>query len=968
MIASVRPLCSIKLTRILFFAYLIGSLILINSTQATASPDPRATWETIETPHFIIHFDSRHYFLATSYARFAEQAYSSTTEILKEAPEKTVVVIDDSTDLANGSATGLPYSMIQAFPVLPTPLDSISDYGNWGLELMTHEYTHILTFEPAHGFARPLRYIFGNILRPNMVLPRWYLEGLAVHVESRFSSHGRLRSRNAMAIPRAMAEGGRLNTEDISRLNEISIPDGVGGLRPYLLGGLLMNEISRTGGEKIINELNVDYSRRMPFFINGPVENRLGLNYAGLLKQTYKNVTERAQAQIGRVNASGEFESEEIDQDGFFNHTPVISPDGRYLVYIERTLSQDDQLQLLERPKGDLPGSFTEGTRKVAATGLMVNRISWLRDSSGFVYDKVDTFDRYYQYIDLYRVELLANGKTKTRQITKGLRAREPVVSPEGKQIVFVQITPGGTRLAQVDLEGANFKMLYEPKELQTRIARPEFLGVDKIIFMEKSHEGVDKLKVLMLAEGGTQEILKDYQPVSFPRVTEKGVVFVSGVTGIDNLYLADPSFRSVRAISNVTTRAMAGDIDARTGELYFSQLSDDGPRIHVAKKAEWSEKTHNPPDIEPLVNYDWPQYEPAPPAEFDAQKKPYSAWPYMVPTYWMPFIYIIPGGTFFSASTSALDPLGFHAYMAEASYDTLSKEPSVGARYVHSQTKIIYTLHAADTQTYVYSGNFVRHDTSLGLTGSFFLPKLKDSWKGALGWSHLQTELNANVESRSGPRAVVTYSDVSQRGMQISPEKGGSAQIAHTRYVPEMGNIDYEVTEFLGSIFFSKWLPERHALAFYLNASVAPRLRNYLLGQTTSAADYGNLLLANDFVMRGYPNGGFIGRNIVNANLEYRFPLVYRYQGFGTAPGFIQRVHTAFFVDAVTLDGRSYDIENEVYRPTKLGRYYMGYGLELRMDLTVLYHIPLRATIGLYNGVDSRAGLGLTPFLGISL
>ncbi len=935
---------------------------------AVAAPDPRATWETIETPHFIIHFDSRHYLLATNYARYAEQAYAATIDILKEAPEKTVLVIDDSTDLSNGSATGLPYPLISAFPVLPTPLDSISDYGNWGLELMTHEFTHILTFEPAHGFARPLRSIFGNILRPNMVLPRWYLEGLAVHVESRFSKHGRLRSRNAMAIPRAMVEGGRLDYEDISRLNEISIPDGVGGLRPYLLGGLLMNEISRTGGEEVINELNLDYSRRMPFFINGPVESRLGLDYAGLLRQTYKNVTERAQAQIARVKASGEFVSEEIEQDGFFNHTPVISPDGRYLVYVERTLSEDDRVQMLARPKQNLNGPFTKGTRRVAATGLMINRVSWLRDSSGFVYDKVDTFDRYYQYIDLYRVEILANGKTKTHKITKGLRAREPVVSPEGKRLAFVQIVPGGTRLAQTNLDGSKFKVLYEPKELQTRVALPEFLSSDKILFMEKNQEGVDSLKVLTLPEGSAQEVLKAYQPLGFPRVTNKGLVFVSGVSGIDNLYLADTSFASVRAISNVTTRAMAGDIDSRTGDLYFARLSDDGPRIHVAKRAVWLEQRHNPPRIEPLVNYDWPQYTPAPPAEFEIHKESYSAWPYMLPTYWMPFIYIIPGGTFFSASTSTVDPLGFHAYLLEASYDTLSNAPSIGGRYINSQTKIVYTLQAADSQTYIYSGNFIRHDTSASLTGSFFLPKLKDNWKGALGWSHLQTELRSRVESRSGPQAAVSFTDVTQRGMQISPERGGSAQLSHTRYLPDLGNIDYEVTEFLGSLFFSKWLPEHHALAFYVSASAAPRLRNFLLAQTTSGADYGNLLLANDFMMRGYPNGAFIGRNIVNANLEYRLPLAYRYQGFGTKPGFIQRVHGAFFVDAVTLDGAWFDLENEVYQPTQLGRYYLGYGLELRMDLTVLYHVPLRATLGLYNGVDSRAGLGVAPFLGISL
>ncbi|NJL26036.1 MAG: hypothetical protein HC902_13300 [Calothrix sp. SM1_5_4] len=100
----------------------------------------------------------------------------------------------DDTDASNGMANFLPFPMIVVYPVLPVPGSSLDEYGDWALEMMIHEYAHILNMYPAHGIYAPFKYIFGGVLRPNAVLPKWYLEGLAVNLESSLSDHGRLRS------------------------------------------------------------------------------------------------------------------------------------------------------------------------------------------------------------------------------------------------------------------------------------------------------------------------------------------------------------------------------------------------------------------------------------------------------------------------------------------------------------------------------------------------------------------------------------------------------------------------------------------------------------------------------------------------------------------------------------------------------------------------------------------------------
>ncbi|MGE3758660.1 MAG: hypothetical protein AB7H97_12935, partial [Pseudobdellovibrionaceae bacterium] len=186
---------------------------------------PEATsWQKISTPHFDIVYDAKHKELAEGYAVRAEKAYELLIPIFREAPAKTTILINDSTDLANGYATRIPYPFIMVYPVLPGPLETISEYGDWALELIIHEYTHILSFEPAHAAYDYLRPVFGTVIAPNMLMPRWWLEGVAVEMETRLSEHGRLRSYYQDAALRAIVLDGKLDAHRVDQINEVGIP------------------------------------------------------------------------------------------------------------------------------------------------------------------------------------------------------------------------------------------------------------------------------------------------------------------------------------------------------------------------------------------------------------------------------------------------------------------------------------------------------------------------------------------------------------------------------------------------------------------------------------------------------------------------------------------------------------------------------------------------------------------------
>jgi hypothetical protein len=946
---------------------LLASLV----SQRTLASDPSTEWKTIETPHFSLIFDSKQQRIAQIYALKAEQAFTAISPTFGVWPEKTVIYLDDSTDLANGSATPWPYPMINAYPVLPLSNEVVGSYGDWGLELLTHEYTHILNFTPANGIMKPLRWVFGSIVAPNVLLPRWYSEGLAVEMETRYSKYGRLRSSGFLSIARAMAAEGRLRDEDIGRINE-SIPDFPGGNRPYLMGALIWDELTRKAGDKIIGDLNTVYSRRIPFFLNGPLEDRLGLQWQDILNDVYDRVEKRTLEQIQAINSAGEMKERLVARDGYYSRSPSISPNGQKLAFISQTVNTDDLVMLVNREGS----TFTDGARaKRLAEGVDVNRVSWFPDSSGFIYDAIDTVNRYYNYSDLYRCEL-KNDRCKIKKLTRGLRAREPVVSPDGRTLVFVQNVTGSTRLVASKADGSSPRVLFEPP-VQTRVSHPTFLSADELVFAQRKADGIETLRYVRLKENAAGdpifsaaplEILSDFAPARLPSMTSKGLTFVSDKSGVSNLYLADSGLKTARALTNTISRVLDATIDEQTGDVLYSRIEATGAALFALSPQDATSLPATPPKIAPLIDTTYPGWS-VPNVKPEMRVEDYHPSKWLLPRYWFPYTYLLPGGIYAQASTSGEDPLGRHAYSLTGAYDSLSNKPSVFASYLNATTPVTLLFVGQDVTEYLYSSGLERKTTAGAASGSFFLPGLSNNWRGTLGWEYLQTDALNVLTVRNGADVGLAYKNYSQRGYQISPETGGSASVLHRHYFESLGNIGYDETDVSLSKYLNWLLPEHHVAAFFGNFAWAPALNRTILGRSTVGGNYQNGLIQNAFVMRGYQTGVFLGKDMLTGTFEYRFPLMYSYRGFGTAPLFFRRLHASVFLDAITLDGVSYRSDLNAYQRETFGTFHAGTGIELKADTTMFYFLPVQFILGAYYGLDRTLNPnGVFPFIGLGI
>lgn len=939
--------------------------------------NPAIHWRVLKTAHFEIIYDREYRATAEAYAQFAEVTYSTLEPYFKEMPRRTLVVISDHSDSANGFATFLPYPLIHIYPVLPNALDSISHYGNWGFELFLHEYAHILNFKPAHGIYTPFKYIFGTVVRPNALLPRWWLEGLAVDMESRFSRFGRLKSPSTSAALRALALDRKWSS--IDQINESDIPSYPFGSRPYLFGSLLLHESIHRAEPGFVERINQRYSRRLPFLLNAPLRNEVGLSYSELLNEILSNLEAKALKQKTIIESNGKEDLHSMNFSGFGHISPSISPNGRYLVFASYEMYRGGDIKVVDRGE-QKDKSFSEFKPQTLMRGRGFLRISWIPDSSGFIYDRIETHNRYHHFRDLYHFDLSSK---KSTRLTSGLRAFEPSVSPDGQKVAFVRQTQGFTELGILHLSTGEHEILLKPP-FQTRISNPEFINNEELVFSGRSQSGAERLYRFHIASQSTQRILSSFKNLNFPKNTPQGLLFSSTDSGAANIFLSNKDFSSARPITNTLTEVLQADYDPFTKELISSRLTSEGRKLHMSRQVRFTQL----PQIELLQAQYWPQSSSPLPSDvatslidsthqentttkevYSVANRSYQPIRYLLPRYWIPFIYPVDGGFIFQGTTGSSDPLGKNVYLLDASYDNLTEKLSYGVAYTNHSTPVGLGASHVEINEYLGASSLTLTQRFSRLSSDFFLPGFSNSYSGHLSWSFLETQNTSQTLKRTGPSAQLSYNSLRASHHNENNEWAGHHQILmhYTHYIQEKEFISYDRYGLNLHHRLTQFLPSRHAFSTSLKGTFAPNLpisSVISLGDKTIGANYLVSLLNSSFLMRGYPSAAFVGRSIINTNIEYSFPLFDIYRGRGLFPFFARHLETSIFVDGVAVDGAY--AHPRGYIRSQFKDQFWSSGIDFKLHSTLAYHLPLAINLGLYYGFDSKAQGGFMPFLGI--
>jgi hypothetical protein len=177
-------------------------------------------------------------------ARLAERR-DEVEALLGHRVRRPVLVLEDYGSLANGYADPVFRSI--HLGLSPPAGGPLSAAGSWYALVGVHEYAHLLQLTRRGGFPGLLAGLFGNYMNPNLLVPLFWVEGVAVYSESAFDPvSGRLNGGTYDAWLAA-----RVREESFPTLAEATFQPAAfpGGEAAYLFGGEFVRYLAESYGE-----------------------------------------------------------------------------------------------------------------------------------------------------------------------------------------------------------------------------------------------------------------------------------------------------------------------------------------------------------------------------------------------------------------------------------------------------------------------------------------------------------------------------------------------------------------------------------------------------------------------------------------------------------------------------------------------------------------------------------------------
>jgi hypothetical protein len=952
----------------------IAILLLVGIFQnSQAQVRPSIEWKKIVTPHFEILFDASHPLTAQHYANRLEIAYAQLKPSFSMAPQHWVVVLNDRTDLTNGYVTAIPYGIMMLYPAPPESTGTLSEYDDWEQNLVTHELTHAFSMNNVMEPFRTLRSIFGTIVTPNMFLPRWWLEGVAVYTETRLSQKGRLRSAYQDASIRAWVIDEKWLSVNFPEINEVSLSTWPYGARPYIFGSLMWAEMIAQKGDQTIKDLHDKYGGRIPFVINTPFEHYFQKDHEQMFDAVKNKMQMRVQKQIEELSKVPPSPWEKLDLPEKEQFLPQVSPDGLKLAYIAK--DQNNKMSLVIRIRKSLDSLFKDSeaeSQKVESLydspeSGMLGSLNWFADSDRIVYDKIETINRFQEFSDLYIYSLKDQKKDR---LTKGIRGREPIPSADQQKIAFIRLEAGETHLSILDLKNRQVKKLYSAP-IGERLASPSFIDDHKIMFTLRNNKAEESLRIYNLEMNQLENTPEDnLKTITQPFLSQGRLFFISSQSGLFNLYESKSFFKpdcfvcDIQPRTHSLTGVVSATYDPLGKNIFASVMTGEGPKLMRLSEDKFL-KDESLPKVEPL----WKQEIPTTELQVETQKYPiekYSSLSYLWPHYWLPFVSYSDQGLFLQVSTSGQDPLQKHSYEISASWDSYINKGSWIFNYINNNYEPQLQFTTQEFNSYLINNEVPISDELTEVDATWPITFWNKKLGTSIGWTYKSRSILKYKIRQVGPLFRLRYGEVEQTSAQISPEKGHVGEIYYRSFLKDMSDLSYQQVFARGRVYLQKFLPTHHVFYSGLNLLYTDKeLSKYYAVRTQMSS-----ITTDEFSlpMRGYMSSQFLGSQIANLNLEYRFPLKDLNTGFGIFPLFFKKLHGSFISDHILLNGYVYNSFTENFGIENNAHLYSSVGLEMMVDTTIGYNLPMTFLLGLYNPLNRQVSSSNTFFFGLKL
>lgn len=938
-------------------AVALCAIALLAPSGAQAA-DPNLVWYTLTTEHFHVHYHAGGEGFARRTAAVAEEARTRLKAELGWVPAESRVhiVCHDLADGANGFANVLDYDVITVLAFAPEADTDLGRYDDWLRVLVYHEMTHILHLDQADGFVqKAVNTVLGKTYLPNNALPRWFIEGIATWVESRYTPRGRVGSAQFDMYLRAAVLGKTMPTSLGGLLGDPI--DRPGGSWAYLFGGsFLTYVVNHYGKDKLVDFVDRYGRYIIPYGLNNHARRAFGKDWTQLFTEYRAYLQAKVKATVAREEAAGLMEGQRLTTAGQVHHAPSFSPVGNTLVFAHTDGHETTYLY-----EGTVGTDGVMTSRRVFECDGGCGRTGWSADGR-VLYPIIGRWaDPHRFFRDLGRYELDRPTRSPA-PVTRGLRAREPDIDARGRKAVVVSSTWGRTRLVEVDLRtGARRDLVGSDHGFD--LNQPRWMKDGSVLFSgQKIGRWRDLYKrsptgtITRLTRTPDREI-----GLALSR-DERTLFYACDQGGIWNIHALDLATRERYQVTRVLGGAFNPTVSADGGWLVYSGYHAHGFDLYrlALDRARWT-----PLGGPESAEEEPPRYDPLPVV---GRVRAYAGYRSAWPRKWTPVVQADStgvGGVGFELIGN--DSVGRHFWGLNMTYSLLREDVDITARYTYAGFRPRLNLFASRFRSFAFhyvADELVPFDrnnvfVSAGISAS--LPDVFEQFGVHADVDYFGTQAITKPLIRHDPGSDLptvnddgnllgvsfgfSYDNVESYRYSISSEFGARLGATFRLWPTVLGNDDdtWQMTWYLDAYLPMPWW-HSNVLAFKYRGGMAggpeSNRDSFSLGgfpEQDLASDLLNQVGIFGSYLRGYSSGAFRGDAYHLLTTEYRLPITELRWGPQTLPLWFNRLHGAVFSDVGLIGFGDYELED--LKATV--------GAELVLETEFYYSIPMTFRLG---------------------
>lgn len=574
-------------------------------------PQNHLPWYTIESEHFLVHFQDGNSRSGQVASRIAEEVYPAITELYDFEPDSRVnIVLTDRQDYSNGAAYFFDNQIRIWVPPLQTPLRGTH---NWFRDVITHEFVHIVQLQASMKKSRrfPAFYLqwlsYEDVRRPDVLygypnglithplasvsVPAWFAEGTAQYQRTGWL-YDSWDSHRDMILRTALLEGEQLS---LTEMGSFSSKNSLEREMIYNHGFSFVSYLVDRFGEDALSEISDTFGQPGVFSADKALLEATGTSGEQLYndwieerKSYYKNAT----ATIKPAPASL------IEEEGFFNFYPRPSPDGSKMAYLSNKGRDGSQSSLYLKEVGQAGRTLAQlkvGSMDGAspfngwcnysgdpAIDRIHSAFSFAPDGKRIAFTRQDlnAYGESYDDLFIYHIE-----SGKESRLSESRRLSSPNWHPEKELLVAISQQRGTQNLVQLDITTGELTNLTDYSDGE-QVFTPVWHPNGKSIYFAYARDRHRDIKRFSLATGRVSDVLADTDiDYRDPFIDGKGsyLYYTSDQEGIFNVYRkalgSSNNNQAVEKLTNVIGGAFMPTVNSE-GKLFYSEYRSGGYKI----------------------------------------------------------------------------------------------------------------------------------------------------------------------------------------------------------------------------------------------------------------------------------------------------------------------------------------------------------------------------------------------------